>query len=92
LGNRFGVSTSKRVGYLPEERGLYKKMKVIDQVVFLAQLKGVPESRATNEAKKWFERLELTSWLEKKIEELSKGMQQKVQFIAGILHDPLELR
>jgi ABC-2 type transport system ATP-binding protein len=77
-----------RIGYLPEERGLYKKMKLIDQLVFLAELKGVPAVEANRRARAWCERLELGSWMEKKVEELSKGMQQKVQFIAGILHEP----
>jgi ABC-2 type transport system ATP-binding protein len=77
-----------RIGYLPEERGLYKKMKIVDQLVFLAELKGVPAAEANRRARHWCERLELGAWVEKKVEELSKGMQQKVQFIAGILHDP----
>src|SRR3974390_3526686 len=88
FGEPFRRGHLDRIGYLPEERGLYKKMKLMDQVVFLAQLKGVPETEARKRAKQWFERLELTTWMEKKTEELSKGMQQKVQFIAGILHDP----
>ena len=77
-----------RIGYLPEERGLYKKMKLVEQLVFLAELKGVPAAEANSRARQWCERLELGAWMEKKVEELSKGMQQKVQFIAGILHDP----
>ena len=88
FGEKFRREHLDRIGYLPEERGLYKKMKLLDQVVFLAQLKGVPEPEARSRATKWFERLELTAWMEKKTEELSKGMQQKVQFIASILHDP----
>ena len=76
------------IGYLPEERGLYKKMKIIDQLVFLAELKGVKTSEARKRATAWCERLELTEWMPKKVEELSKGMQQKVQFIAAMLHDP----
>ncbi len=76
------------IGYLPEERGLYKKMKIIDQLVFLAELKGVNARVARTRAGLWCERLELTQWMEKKVEELSKGMQQKVQFIAAMLHDP----
>jgi ABC-2 type transport system ATP-binding protein len=75
-------------GYLPEERGLYKKMKVLDHLVFLGQLKGLSGTDATKRANAWCERFELSSWVEKKVEELSKGMQQKVQFIAAILHDP----
>lgn len=75
-------------GYLPEERGLYKKMKVLDHLVFLGQLKGLSSTEATKRANTWCERFELSSWVEKKVEELSKGMQQKVQFIAAILHEP----
>jgi ABC-2 type transport system ATP-binding protein len=77
-----------RFGYLPEERGLYKKMKVLDHLVFLARLKGLSSAEAALRSKSWCERFELTTWLDKKVEELSKGMQQKVQFIAAILHDP----
>jgi ABC-2 type transport system ATP-binding protein len=75
-------------GYLPEERGLYRKMKVLEHLVFLAQLKGLSHPEATKRAHYWCERFELTGWTEKKIEELSKGMQQKAQFIGAILHDP----
>jgi ABC-2 type transport system ATP-binding protein len=78
----------KRIGYLPEERGLYKKMKIMDQLVFLAELKGVPRAEASRRAKLWCDRLDLGEWIEKKVEELSKGMQQKIQFVAAILHDP----
>ncbi|HUK87084.1 MAG TPA: DUF4162 domain-containing protein, partial [Terriglobales bacterium] len=74
--------------YLPEERGLYKKMKLVDQLVFLAELKGVAREEARRRAVHWCERLELGAWMDKKIEELSKGMQQKVQFIAALLHEP----
>jgi ABC-2 type transport system ATP-binding protein len=88
FGQPFRREYLDKVGYLPEERGLYKKMKLIDQLVFLAELKGVSSSEAHSRARKWCERLELTTWLNKKVEELSKGMQQKVQFVAGILHDP----
>jgi ABC-2 type transport system ATP-binding protein len=77
-----------RVGYLPEERGLYKKMKVLPQLVFLAQLKGLTSGEATKRVYQWCERLDLTSWMDKKVEDLSKGMQQKVQFVGAILHDP----
>jgi len=75
-------------GYLPEERGLYKKMKVFDHLVFLGQLKGLNPAEAMKRATGWCERFELSSWTEKKVEELSKGMQQKVQFISAVLHDP----
>src|SRR6201991_109556 len=77
-----------RVGYLPEERGLYKKMKVIDQLVFLGQLHGLDATTASKRAHIWCERMEITEAIHKKTEELSKGMQQKIQFIAALLHDP----
>jgi ABC-2 type transport system ATP-binding protein len=77
-----------RVGYLPEERGLYKKMKIMENLVFLARLKGVSTAEATRRANHWLERLDLARWANSKVEELSKGMQQKVQFIAAIIHDP----
>ncbi len=77
-----------RIGYLPEERGLYKKMKVLDQIVYLARLKGMPASIARSEAMAWLERFDLTQWAGKKLETLSKGMQQKVQFIATVIHRP----
>ena len=77
-----------RIGYLPEERGLYRKMKVIDQLAFFAQLHGVQAAEAVRRAEQWCEKLDLSAWTTKKVEELSKGMQQKVQFIAALLHDP----
>ena len=77
-----------RVGYLPEERGLYKKMKVIDQLTFLGQLHGLDAGTATKRAHVWCERMEITEAIPKKTEELSKGMQQKIQFIAALLHEP----
>jgi ABC-2 type transport system ATP-binding protein len=77
-----------RIGYLPEERGLYKKMKIMENLVFLGQLKGLGVPEATRRANHWLERLELGGWGNSKVEELSKGMQQKVQFIAAVLHDP----
>jgi ABC-2 type transport system ATP-binding protein len=76
------------IGYLPEERGLYKKMKVGEQVLYLARLKGMTKAEAVKEIKWWFNRLEITDWWNKKVETLSKGMQQKVQFIATVLHRP----
>lgn len=76
------------IGYLPEERGLYKKMKVGEQAIYLAQLKGLSKAEATKRLKVWFEKFEITPWWNKKLEELSKGMQQKVQFIITILHKP----
>ena len=84
----FERSALERVGYLPEERGLYKKMKVIDQLVFFGQLHGVPAEDARKRATDWARRLEIADALDKKTEELSKGMQQKIQFIGSILHDP----
>ena len=78
----------RRMGYLPEERGLYRKMKVLDHLVFLGELKGLHRSEATTRAQHWCERLELAAWTSKKVEELSKGMQQKVQFIGALLHEP----
>jgi ABC-2 type transport system ATP-binding protein len=77
-----------RVGYLPEERGLYKRMKVIDQLVFMGQLHGLEASTAKARARQWCERMEIAESMEKKTQELSKGMQQKIQFIATLLHDP----
>ncbi len=76
------------IGYLPEERGLYKKMKVGEQAVFFARLKGLSRADATRELKKWFKRFEIESWWNRKVEELSKGMAQKVQFIVTVLHRP----
>lgn len=78
----------RRVGYLPEERGLYKKMKVVDVIVFFAQLKGVDAGRARSEAGRWLERMGLAEWQGSKVETLSKGMQQKVQFITTVIHQP----
>jgi len=77
-----------KMGYLPEERGLYKKMKVGEQALYLAQLKGLSKHEALRKLKYWFEKFEITGWWNKKLEELSKGMQQKVQFITTIVHDP----
>ena len=76
------------MGYLPEERGLYKKMKVGEQALYLAQLKGMKKAEATKRLKEWFERWEILGWWNKKVEELSKGMAQKVQFITTVLHGP----
>ncbi|WP_421918144.1 ABC transporter ATP-binding protein [Marinifilum sp.] len=78
----------KRIGYLPEERGLYKKMKVGEQAVYLAQLKGMSQKEATKKLKAWFDKFDILPWWDKKVEELSKGMAQKVQFIVTILHNP----
>lgn len=78
----------KNIGYLPEERGLYKKMKVGEQALYLARLKGLSKQDASVRLKYWFEKFEIESWKNKKLEELSKGMQQKIQFIITILHEP----
>ena len=77
-----------KIGYLPEERGLYKKMKVGEQALYLARLKGMPAAEAKKKLKYWFGRFEMAGWWNRKVEELSKGMQQKVQFIVTILHVP----
>lgn len=77
-----------QIGYLPEERGLYKKMKVGEQALYLAQLKGMSKKEALKKLRYWFEKFEIQTWWNKKIEELSKGMQQKIQFIITILHEP----
>ncbi len=78
----------RRVGYLPEERGLYKKMKVIDVIVFFAQLKGVPAATARREGARWIDKMGLGEWRGARVETLSKGMQQKVQFVTTVIHDP----
>lgn len=77
-----------QIGYLPEERGLYKKMKVGEQLLYLAQLKGLDKKDALEKAKEWFRKFEIQEWWDKKVEDLSKGMQQKVQFISTVLHEP----
>ena len=77
-----------RIGYLPEERGLYKKMKVGEQVLYLAKLKGLTATQAKERARMWFERLDMVSFWDKKVEDLSKGMAQKVQFVTTVLHEP----
>jgi ABC-2 type transport system ATP-binding protein len=88
FGQPFTRKALARVGYLPEERGLYKKMKVIDQLVFMGQLHHLDAATANTRARQWAERLQIAGSIEKKTEELSKGMQQKIQFIATLLHDP----
>ncbi len=87
-GEKLNPSHISQIGYLPEERGLYKKMEIGDQMLYLAQLKGMSKSEATKKIKYWFEKMEMQSWWKKKVEDLSKGMQQKVQFVATIVHDP----
>lgn len=77
-----------RIGYLPEERGLYPKMKVGEQLLYLARLKGLSKKTAISRIKEWFDRFEIASWYDKNIEELSKGMAQKVQFVATVIHQP----
>jgi len=88
FGMPFERTALHRVGYLPEERGLYKKMKVLDQLIFLGQLHGLDEALARSRSLAWCERLEISETIAKKTEELSKGMQQKIQFIATLLHQP----
>ena len=88
FGEKFRRGQLERVGYLPEERGLYKKMKVLDHLIFLARLHRLSEPEARKRSLTWCERLQLSDWMQKKVEELSKGMQQKVQFIAALLHEP----
>ncbi|PYP38090.1 MAG: ABC transporter [Gemmatimonadetes bacterium] len=83
-----GRAHAERIGYLPEERGLYRKMRVLDVLVFLGEMKGVDRRRARERAGEWLERLGLADWRLRRVDELSKGMQQKVQFISTILHDP----
>jgi ABC-2 type transport system ATP-binding protein len=78
----------ERIGYMPEERGLYKKMKIGEQALYLAQLKGLSKSNATRLIKEWFTKLEMESWWNKKVEDLSKGMQQKLQCVTTVLHSP----
>jgi ABC-2 type transport system ATP-binding protein len=87
-GEKLMPKHTKLMGYLPEERGLYKKMKVGDQSIYLAQLKGIPKKEAKKMLMEWFEKFEIDTWWNKKVEELSKGMQQKIQFICTILHKP----
>ncbi len=88
LGGSPGVVQNDRVGYLPEERGVYRKMKVLDFLVFLGEIRALPRGRAREAAGEWLERLDLAEWADKKLQDLSKGMQQKVQFIGTILHEP----
>ena len=87
-GHEIKMEDVYRIGYLPEERGLYKKMKVGEQALYLAQLKGMTKRDAVRKLKEWFEKFGIQGWWEKKVEELSKGMQQKVQFITTVVHEP----
>ena len=88
FGEPFTRNHLTRIGYLPEERGLYKKMKVLDQLIFMGQIRGLDEATSRQRAQQWCERLAISEVMEKKTEELSKGMQQKIQFISTLLHDP----
>ncbi len=87
-GKPLNANDTARIGYLPEERGLYKKMKVGEQALYLCQLKGLSKPEALKRLKYWFEKFEIENWWDKKVEELSKGMAQKVQFITTVLHQP----
>jgi ABC-2 type transport system ATP-binding protein len=87
LGQPPGV-VRRRIGYLPEERGLYQDLKVLDVLVYLAQLKGTPGGVAREQALSWLERIELGEWAQHKVRDLSRGMQQKLQFVASVVHDP----
>ena len=87
-GETLNRSHITQIGYLPEERGLYKSMKVGEQAIYLAQLKGVSQKDAEKRLKYWFNKFEILNWWDKKVEELSKGMQQKIQFIVTVIHNP----
>src|SRR5262249_22909162 len=91
LGAPMSRGTQNRIGYLPEERGLYRKMKVLDHLYFLAAIKEVSREKARERIAEWLDKMELRPWLNKKVDELSKGMQQKVQFIGTIVHHPASL-
>jgi ABC-2 type transport system ATP-binding protein len=88
FGNKMSPQMQDRIGYLPEERGLYKKMKINDQLRYFAALKDVPQKKADERIDYWLKRFELSKWKTKKAADLSKGMQQKIQFIAAVLHEP----
>ncbi|KHJ39185.1 putative ABC transporter ATP-binding protein YxlF [Pedobacter glucosidilyticus] len=87
-GEKLNPEHINKIGYLPEERGLYKKMEIGEQMLYLARLKGLSKADAIKRIKFWFEKMEMQTWWKKKVEDLSKGMQQKVQFVATVLHDP----
>ena len=87
-GKQLDSSLRDRIGYLPEERGLYRKMTCLEQLVYLAQLKSMPRGNAVKQALQWLERLDLTSWRQRKVDTLSKGMQQKIQFAATFIFEP----
>lgn len=88
FGGKPDLVRRSRVGYLPEERGVYRKMKVVDLLVFLGEIRGVPRATARARALAWLERLELGAWGGRRVEDLSKGMQQKVQFVGTVIHEP----
>jgi ABC transporter, ATP-binding protein len=87
-GRRFAPSDVARIGYLPEERGLYRKMKVGEQAIYLARLKGIDKATARKRLTEWFEKFDIMPWWNRKVEELSKGMQQKIQFVCTVIHEP----
>ena len=87
-GTPLNINTPSEIGYMPEERGLYKKMKVGEHLIYLARLKGLSVTEAKAKVGNWLEKFDITSWWNKKIEELSKGMSQKIQFIATVVHEP----
>ena len=87
-GDRHIQDFLNQVGYLPEERGLYRKMKVQDVILFIAELKGLYKQQALSEIKRWLEKMELSEWGNKRVDELSKGMAQKIQFITTVIHKP----
>ena len=87
-GNQLSRKDIEKIGYLPEERGLYKKMKVGEEAMYLARLKGLSKYEALDRLKYWFVKFEIENWWNKKVEELSKGMQQKLQFITTVVHRP----
>lgn len=87
-GKPLNPTHTQQIGYLPEERGLYKKMKIIDQLIYLGQLKGLSKREAKTRMANWMKRLGMENWADKKVDDLSKGMQQKIQFIATVFHEP----
>jgi len=87
-GQKVNSDTPSQIGYMPEERGLYKKMKVGEHLMYLARLKGLSKSKAKEQIDHWFEKFGIVDWWDKRVEELSKGMQQKIQFIATVVHQP----
>ena len=88
FGEKLHEKHISKIGYLPEERGLYKKLKVGDQLIYLAQLKGLSRKEASEKSKAWMRKFHITDWWNKKVEDLSKGMAQKVQFISTVMHEP----